>query len=56
MLIIITKCRHTYRHAGISNVREAKKELRWTNARGEARSMAWAFIAEWHLEPVSEPR
>lgn len=31
-----------------TNVRQAKRELRWTNARGEKRTMALAFIHTWH--------
>lgn len=49
MLIIETKCGFTYRHNGVSNVRTSKNELRWTNARGEPRSMALAFIEDWHV-------
>lgn len=30
-----------------TKVREAKREVRWTNARGERRSMALAFLARW---------
>lgn len=48
MLIIVTKCNHRYEHANVSNVRLSKNELRWTNARGEARSMALAFVGSWH--------
>ncbi len=46
-LVIETRCRRTYRHEGVTNVRQAKRELRWTNARGEKRQMALAFIATW---------
>lgn len=47
-LTIWTKCQHTYTHEGATNIRQAKRELRWTNARGEPRSMALAFIRVWH--------
>jgi hypothetical protein len=53
LLIIKSIGGHNYRHEGITNVREAKHELRWTNARSEPRSMAWCFIERWNL---SEPR
>lgn len=36
-----------YDWPGATKVREAKREIRWTNARGEARSMARAFLARW---------
>jgi hypothetical protein len=51
MLFIETKCRHRYAHLQVSNVRLSKNELRWTNARGEKRSMALAFIATWQHMP-----
>lgn len=49
-LIIKSRCRHTYRHEGVTNVRQAKRELRWTNARGEKRVMALAFVDTWKIE------
>lgn len=56
-LIIETKCRHRYRHDGATKVRQAKRELRWTNARGEKRTMALAFIDRWttedHVVPIA---
>lgn len=30
-----------------TKVRQATEELRWTNARGEKRSMANAFLCRW---------
>lgn len=36
-----------YDWEGATKVREAKAEVRWTNARGEKRSMALAFVARW---------
>jgi len=53
MLTIHTNCCQVYIHDNVTNVRRAKRELRWTNARGEPRSMAMAFVCCWAL---SEPR
>jgi hypothetical protein len=39
-----------YKHEEATNVRQAKRELRWTNARGEKRSMALAFIDKWSVK------
>lgn len=36
-----------YDWAAVTKVREAKREVRWTNARGERRSMALAFVHRW---------
>lgn len=36
-----------YHWDGVTNVRQATKEVRWTNARGEKRSMALAFLKKW---------
>ncbi len=47
VLTIETRCRHRYVHEGVTNVRQAKRALRWTNARGEKREMAIAFIETW---------
>lgn len=47
-LLIYTKDGAAYGWPRCTNVRQAKRELRWTNARGEHRSMALAFIATWH--------
>lgn len=56
MLIINTKCGHSYTHSQVSNVRAAKRELRWTNANGDARSMAWAFIdSAYHNQILLTP-
>lgn len=53
LLVIVTNCRRTYVYEYVSNVRESKserkRELRWTNAHGEARSMARCFIRSWWL-------
>lgn len=49
-LTIITKCKHTYIHLNITNVRTSKNELRWTNANKEKRSMALAFIEDYELD------
>lgn len=53
VLTIETRCRRRYVHEGVSNVRQAKRELRWTNARGEKRVMALAFVAGWRTEEAS---
>ena len=47
-LIIHTRDGAAYGWLRCTNVRQAKRELRWTNARGERRTMALAFIATWH--------
>ena len=52
MVFIETNCGHKYVHKGITNVRLAKRELRWTNARGEPRSMALCFIRTWDLSEL----
>jgi len=41
-----------YHWEGCSNVRLATRELRWTNARGEKRSMALAFLQSWNFTPA----
>ncbi len=46
-LVLVTVGARTYEHADVSNVRLAKREIRWTNARGEKRSMALAFVSSW---------
>lgn len=56
ILSITTRCRHGYRYPDVTNVREAKHELRWINARGERRSMALAFIRIWDVTPVTTPQ
>ena len=48
-LSILAKDGARYEHPGATNVREAKHELRWTNARNEKRSMALAFIDVWRV-------
>lgn len=40
-----------YDWEGATKVREAKDEVRWTNARGEKRSMALAFLGRWWVTP-----
>jgi len=45
---------HQYHWVGCTNIREAKKEVRWTNARGEKRSMAKAFLHSWHTEQTKD--
>lgn len=47
-LVIYAQDGAAYLWPRCTNVRQAKRELRWTNARGEHRSMALAFIATWH--------
>lgn len=46
-LVLNLKDGAQYVWEGVSNVREAKREVRWTNARGEKRSMALAFLSSW---------
>lgn len=48
-LIIESLREHKYRHHNVSNVRLSKKELRWTNAHGEKRSIALVFVTEWKI-------
>lgn len=36
-----------YDWPGVTKVRQAAREIRWTNARGEKRSMALAFVDRW---------
>ncbi len=40
-----------YAWPGCTAIRLADRELRWTNARGEPRSMARVFLARWQVEP-----
>jgi len=47
-LTIYAKDGAAYAWPGCTNVRQAKRELRWTNVRGEIRTMALAFIATWN--------
>lgn len=34
-----------------TKVRAAKREIRWTNARGERRAVALVFITRWWVTP-----
>lgn len=38
----------------VTKVREATREVRWTNARGEKRSMALAFLKRWWVTTTGE--
>jgi hypothetical protein len=47
-LVLYAKDGAVYRWPQCTNIRQATRELRWTNIRGEHRTMALAFIAAWH--------
>jgi hypothetical protein len=51
-LHLFLKDGHEYHWVGCTNIREAAKEVRWTNLRGEKRSMAKVFLDRWEVSPA----
>jgi hypothetical protein len=52
-LVIYLKDGAAYLWPHCTKIRSASRELRWTNARNEHRSMAHAFIDHWHITEES---
>lgn len=52
-LLLLTKTGGIYRWPSCTQVRRTESELRWTNRRGEKRSMALAFLESWEISEAT---